>query len=319
MEIQNKYLLILGAAAALFWTIEYWRIFKSPQIYIPKRYTAKRLGIIRSLIFLIGLSGWVLLSFSMTEPRRPLGFVKNPIDVKDIYFVVDGSGSMKAMDFQPNRLEASKRKILDFIDLHPTDRIGIVLFSDTPYTLLPLSTDLNLIRQMVDDIIMGKYGTGRGTNIGDALGLATARAAQSLAKTKIIILLTDGVSDSGSLTPIQAAEQARDQNVKIYSIGVGGKNAVYPTAGGVRRIPGGGFDFEILKKISSITKGKAYAARNEKALSNVFDEIAKLENTKIDTAGKIIYEELYLIYLLYGLGLLVLAELSRKVLIKEGL
>ncbi|MCY4524041.1 MAG: VWA domain-containing protein, partial [Halobacteriovoraceae bacterium] len=222
----------------------------------------------------------------------------------------------------PNRIEASKSKIIEFINLKPADRIGIIMFSERVFTLLPLSTDLDLIKDVVGEIRTGFLGSG--TNIGDAIGLAVARAANSMAKSKVIILLTDGVSNVGSITPLVAARKAQEQKVKIYTIGVGGnKDAKIPLGKSIfgktryQNIPGGSIDMKTLKEISKITNAKSYIAKDSQSLKKVLLEINKLEKTKIDKKERIIYKELYHGYLVLGVTILLMVDLSRRFLLKE--
>jgi len=320
-ELGTPQFAIFGAIAGFLWIINYLAIFKTAQVYIPLRYVKKRPKFSRFLIFILGLSAWVLICYSLAQPRKPIGYSKDTIEVNDIFFVVDVSRSMLADDFEPNRLEAAKIKIKEFVKLRPTDRIGIIMFAEKVFTLLPLSTDLDLVERIVDEIRIGFLGNG--TNIGDALGLAVGRAAQSLAENKVIILLTDGVSNVGSMTPLQAAEEAKEQNVKIYTIGIGGdKNARIPVPGSrfpgrLQYIPGGSIDLKTLKEIADTTGGKDFLAQDDQALTNVLAEIGELEKTEIDASGRVIYEELYLKYLLYGLLMLMLSEILRKFGLRE--
>ena len=320
MEFKNLYFAIWGILGMLFWVIGYLYLFKTPQVYIPKKYIKKKNSFFAFLAFIVGIMAWLLISFSLTGPRRPLGFVKSDIEVNDILFVVDVSRSMLANDFKPNRLEAAKRKISEFVSLRPTDRIGIIIFSEKAFTLLPLSTDLELVQRIIGEIKIGFLGSG--TNIGDALGLGVGRLSQSLAKNKVMILLTDGVSNVGVMTPIQAAEQAAGKGIKIYTIGVGGnKNARIPVSGGrgYQYIPGGSIDMKTLRSISNLTKAKSYQAGNESALKNVLSEIESLEKTKIESSGKMVYEEISFKYLFWGVLFLLMAELTRKYSLKEGI
>jgi len=248
---------------------------------------------------------------------------KNTIDVNDVFIVLDLSRSMMAEDLKPNRFEAAKQKVVEFTQLFPKDRIGIVIFAEKVFTLLPLSTDLELIRKMVEQIRLGPLGDG--TNIGDALALAVGRLIQSQAKSKVIVLLTDGVSNVGTLTPLQAAEMAAQNHIKIYTIGIGGdKEAripVGPNMFGVQRyqmIPGGSVDVKGLQEMASMTHGKAYMANNNRALENVLGEINKLERTQVEHSGRIIYQELYFKYLFIGVCFLLGAELGRRLLLREG-
>ena len=312
-----------GIVGLIFWVIGYFYFFKKPQLFIPKKYKKSGFPFLRSLIFLAGVAGWLYISFALAGPRKPLGMDKNTIEVNDIFIVLDLSRSMLAEDLKPNRFEAAKIKIQEFVSLFPRDRIGIVIFAEKVFTLLPLSTDLNLINKMVAQIKLGPLGDG--TNIGDALALGVGRLLQSLAKNKVMILMTDGVSNVGTMTPLQAAEMATEQKIKIYTIGIGGaKDAripVGPNMFGVQRyqmIPGGSVDEKGLKEIADLTGGKFYMARDNKALENVLGDINKLERTEIEQSGRIIYEELYFKYLLIGVLLLIGTELSRRLLLREG-
>lgn len=322
-EFQHVSYALWGLLGFTFWIISFFYWFRKPQLFIPKKYKKKGFPILRTLIFGAGLIGWLYISFALAGPRRPMGMDKNTIDVNDIFIVLDLSRSMMAEDLKPNRVEAAKQKIKDFTALFPKDRIGIVIFAERVFTLLPLSTDLALINKMVDQIKLGPLGDG--TNIGDALALAVGRLLQSQAKSKIILLLTDGVSNVGTLTPIQAAEMAASNKIKIYTVGIGGdKDAripVGPNMFGVQRyqvIPGGSVDEKGLREIAAMTHGKAYMASNNKALENVLEEINKMERTQIEHSGKIIYQELYFKYLLTGIYFLIGAELSRRLLLREG-
>ncbi|MGZ3790198.1 MAG: VWA domain-containing protein [Bacteriovorax sp.] len=322
-EFQHASFALWGVLGFIFWVISYFYWFRRPQLFIPTKYKKTGFPILRSILFVGGVIAWTYISFALAGPRRPMGMDKNTIDVNDIFIVLDLSRSMMAEDLKPNRVEAAKQKIKDFTALFPKDRIGIVIFAERVFTLLPLSTDLDLIKKMVDQIQLGPLGDG--TNIGDALALAVGRLIQSQAKSKVILLLTDGVSNVGTLTPLQAAEMAASNKIKIYTVGIGGdKDAripVGPNMFGVQRyqvIPGGSVDEKGLKEIADMTHGKAYMASNNKALQNVLDEINKMERTQIEHSGRIIYQELYFKYLLTGVCLLMGVELGRRLLLREG-
>lgn len=323
MEFSGIQRVFWGILGFIIWTIGFWYFFYRPQLYLFSKIKDNNIfNLIRFLIYIGGVTAWIFLAISLMGPRQPLGVAKNKIDVTDIFFVVDVSRSMLAEDFKPNRLEAAKSKIREFIDLKPADRIGLIMFSERVFTLLPLSTDLDLIKNIVSEIKTGFLGSG--TNIGDAIGLAVARAAHSLAKSKVIILLTDGVSNVGSITPLEAAQKAKKQKVKIYTIGMGGdKDAQIPLGKSVfgkiryQNIPGGSIDMKTLNKISKITNAKSYIAKDSSSLENILREIRRLEKTKIDKNERVIYKELYHKYLLIGVILLILVDLSRKFILKE--
>lgn len=322
-EFQHISYALWGALGLLFWIVSFFYWFRKPQLFLPAKYKKKGFPFFRSLLFLAGITGWLFISIALAGPRKPLGMDKNTIDVNDIIIVLDLSRSMLAEDLKPNRFEVAKQKVSDFVGLFPKDRIGIVIFAEKVFTLLPLSTDLELIKKMVTQIQLGPLGDG--TNIGDALALAVGRLIQSQAKSKVIILLTDGVSNVGTLTPLQAAEMAAANKIKIYTIGIGGDRSaripVGPSMFGVQRyqmIPGGSVDEKGLREIADMTNGKAYMAQNNKALQGVLDQINKLERTQIEQSGRIIYQELYFKYLLIGICFLIGAELSRRFILREG-
>jgi len=322
-EYQHPLFAFWGLLGFAFWTMSFFYILKKAQVFIPKKYKKSGFPFLRSLLFIMGTAGWLYISFALMGPRRPLGMDKNTIEVNDIFIVLDLSRSMLAEDLKPNRVEAAKQKIHDFVELFPKDRIGVVIFAERVFTLLPLTTDLNLIKKMVDQIRLGPLGDG--TNIGDALALAVGRLIQSQAKNKVIILLTDGVSNVGALTPLQAAEMAAEQKIKVYTIGIGGdKDAripVGPNMFGAQRyqmIPGGSVDAKGLQEIANLTRGRSYMASENKALQNVLGEINKLERTQVEHSGKVIYEELYFKFLIRGILLFLGCELLRRVALKEG-
>lgn len=313
-------ILSLGILAMLLHLIEYLGFFKKSYLYLPKTESSKvSFRFMRTVILLIIATGWGFLLYSFTEPKEQMGYSKSKIDANDIYFVVDLSRSMLANDLPPNRLEVSKRKIREFIALRPSDRLGIVIFAEKVFTLLPLTTDYSLLDSVVGEIEIGFLGNG--TNIGDALALATARLKSSLSKTKIIILLTDGVSNVGIMTPNQAAEEAKKENIKIYSIGVGGADdAQIPLLGSRNRyqnIPGGSIDFETLESISQMTGGKSFVATSEKSLKTIFSEIDQMEKTQIEKTNIIQFKELYYTPFIIGLLLFVFGEFMRRFVLKD--
>lgn len=307
MEYKNIYLGIIGIIGLTLWGINYFNLYRKVELILP--YKIKSIGKIstRSIVFVIGLIGWILVSYSLTGPRVPKQIINSKIDVRDIFIVLDVSGSMNERDFRPNRLTVAKEHIKGFVKLRPKDRIGLIIFGTNPFTLLPLTTDLNLIEKYIDVINIdrdGSIGIGPSTNIGDSIGLAVARLTLSPTKKKIIILLTDGASQTGALSPIQAARESEKHGIKIYSIGIGRKNS-------------GGVDLKTLEEISLVTNGRSYLASDSNALRSILNDIEKLEKTEVEIQGQAVYEEKFLFYLAIGLFLLLLAEFMRFVILKE--
>lgn len=204
----------------------------------------------------------------------------------DIVIAMDVSGSMLAEDFEPNRLEASKRVAKEFVDGRKGDRIGLVAYAGEAYTACPPTLDYEVLKQQISQI--NGAGIVGGTSIGLGLGTAVTRLRSDTAKadSKVIILLTDGVDGGTELDPMMAAELAKSQNIRVYTIGVGSKG----TAKTRVNSPFGTYytsmeteiDEALLKRIAKVTKGKYFRAKDENGLKNIYKEIEKLEKKKIE-------------------------------------
>jgi Ca-activated chloride channel homolog len=323
MEYKNVYLGLIGALAALFWILDFFKIFQRSELYAPQNTTPsfswRRL--LRFSIFIIGLLAWGFLSYSLMQPRRPETFSTSKIKVNDIVLCLDVSRSMLADDIKPNRLESMKKKVREFARMRPTDRISVILFSEKVMTLLPLTTDPTLLDQILAEINIGYLGSG--TNIGDGLALSVARLLESPTKNKIVILLTDGVANVGTMTPLQAAEVAKEHGIRVHTIGFGtDDDARIPVGEGIfgtqyQRIPGGSIDFDTLREMAKMTNGNFYPAKSEKALEEILHDLNQLEKTEIEKNEQIVYEELYYQYLAYGVAFLLLAEALKKFALRD--
>lgn len=323
MEFKYPLFLWIGVIGGLLWTCDYWKLFLRIRLHFPTQekglhWIKKTLRIV---LFLTGVAAWGFLSYSLMQPRKPQKFSPSSIEVNDIILCIDVSRSMLAEDIKPNRLEVAKEQIREFVKMRPTDRIAVVIFSEKVITLLPLTTDPVLVDKVLAEISIGYLGSG--TNIGDGLALSVARAVNSETKNKVIVLLTDGVANVGTLTPIQAAEEAKKHGIKVYTIGLGTDNdAKIPVGNGVfgtqyQLIPGGGIDYKTLKEISALTGGTFYPAKSEGALKQILDDIQKLEKTEIKVNHQIVYDEQYYSYLVIGVALLVSVEILRRLLMKD--
>lgn len=324
MEFKHPWLWILGVVVLVVWSIDYWKLFYKPELgffNLVESKGNKNRALTRFITFLLGAVGLGLISYALTGPRIPESFAENSTEVLDIYLVVDVSRSMLADDIRPNRLEVAKERIRAFAKLKHKDRLGIIIFSEKAFTLLPLTIDPTLIEKVIDDIQVGFLGSG--TNIGDSLGLAVARLQITDTKNKIIILLTDGVSNVGNLTPALAADEAKKYGIRVYTIGFGTESdARIPVGQGIfgmqyQRIPGGSVDFKSLKEIANKTGGRSYTAQSENALEQVFLEIDQLERTETKIQGQVVYNELYYRYMLYGIILFLICELIRQTWMRE--
>lgn len=323
MEYKYPFLLWLGVFGGVVWAVDYWKIFHRAQLYFPSSELKMSLWkqALRILLFAGGVAAWAYLSYALMQPRKPQKFSPSNIEVNDIVLCIDVSRSMLAEDIKPNRLEVAKERIRDFARMRPTDRISIVIFSEKVFTLLPLTTDPKLVDQVLSEISIGYLGSG--TNIGDGLALSVARAVNSETKNKVIVLLTDGVANVGTMTPLQAAEEAKKYGIKVYTIGLGtDEDAKIPVGNGIfgtqyQLIPGGSIDYKVLKEISDLTGGKFYPAKSENGLKQILDDIQELEKTEIKVNHQIVYDEQYYEFLVIGVSVLLLVEILRRLLLRD--
>jgi Ca-activated chloride channel homolog len=229
----------------------------------------------------------------------------------DITIALDISGSMLAEDFRPNRLEAAKKVGEDFILARESDRIGLVIFAGESFTQCPLTTDYTVLVDLLRKVKTGYLQDG--TAIGEGIANAVNRMKDSKSKSKVMILLTDGVNNMGSIDPATAAEIARTFGIRVYTIGVGTRGmAPYPfkTVYGIQYQPVPvEIDEDMLRQVAQITGGQYFRATGNKKLVEIYDEIDKLERTKIEVTEFHRYTELFYDYLLAGL-LLLISELA---------
>ncbi len=224
----------------------------------------------------------------------------------DIAMVLDISGSMLAEDFKPNRLEAAKNVIDEFIEGRTSDKIGLVIFARESFTQCPLTIDYSVLRSLLKEIESGMLEDG--TAIGIAIANGVNRLRDSKAKSKVMILLTDGVNNAGEIDPISAAQIAKDYGIRIYTVGVGTRGqAPYPFAtpfGKQYQMVPVEIDEETLTQIANITGGKYFRATNNKKLKEIYEAIDKLEKTKVEvTSYRNASEEFYSFA---GIGLILL-------------
>ena len=254
--------------------------------------------------------GLTLLIVALARPRTSSVNVETETEGIDIILTLDISGSMKAEDFKPkNRLYVAKQVIRDFIKSRTNDRIGLVVFARESFTQCPLTLDYNILLNFLDDVKFGMVEDG--TAIGMAIANSCNRLKDSPAKSKVIILLTDGVNNAGEINPVTAAEIAKTLGIRVYAIGAGKPGpAPFPVDDPIfgRRYVNieNEIDEESLRKIADLTDGRYYRAKNEKGLRNIYKEISSLEKTKIKTKQYVQFKELYLYFLIAGLGLILI-------------
>jgi Ca-activated chloride channel family protein len=229
----------------------------------------------------------------------------------DILLAIDVSSSMKTEDFKPrNRLFVAKEVVAEFVRSRPHDRIGMVAFAARALTKCPLTIDHDILLTLLEDVRIGSIEDG--TAIGTAIATSVNRLKDSNAKSRIIILLTDGVNNRGEIDPLTAAELAKTFGIKIYTVGAGREGyAPYPfedpVYGTVYQDVLVEIDEKTLEDIAKLTEGKYFRATDEKSLAKVYEEIDELEKTKIEQKEYVRYTELAPYFMIAALGLL-LAE-----------
>jgi len=240
----------------------------------------------------------------------------------DIVMAIDVSASMLARDLKPNRLEALKKVAVDFVDRRPNDRIGIVVYAGESFTQTPITSDKAIVKRTISELKWGQLEGG--TAIGMGLGSGVNRLKESKSKSKVIILLTDGVNNSGNIDPRTATELAKELGIKVYTIGIGTNGmADFPWSKDPRtgqlnfRKQQVEIDEDLLKEIASETKGKYFRATDNTSLKEIYNEIDKLEKTKIEEFKYYNYQEMYRSLVLLALGLLLLEFLLRNTLFKS--
>lgn len=268
----------------------------------------------RHLLFALQMAALALLIVAVARPQSTSTSQTSNIEGIDIILVQDVSGSMLARDLKPDRLEASKKVAADFVESRPTDRMGLVVFAGESFTQVPLTTDHGIMLNMLKELKSGMIDDG--TAIGDGLATAINRLKDSEAISKVIILLTDGMNNSGSVDPYTAAELAKIYGIRVYTIGVGSYGtAPFPvqTVFGVQyqqmKVE---IDEKLLTTIANSSGGKYFRATSNKKLDEIYDEIDKLERSKIEvTEFRHLHEEFYPLVAL-ALLLLLLEFILRK-------
>ena len=229
-----------------------------------------------------GLSLLVLAMGKPYHPSAPQGHEEYSEGI-DIVLCMDISGSMMATDFLPNRLEASKNVAIDFIEGRKSDRIGLVVFEGEAYTACPATKNHSFLKKAIKEVQSGWLDPG--TAIGTGLGTAVTRLRSDSLKSKVVILLTDGESNKGEITPMAAAELAKNKNIRVYTIGVGKDGYVsmpVPTAfGPIFQNTMVSIDEKELKAIASLTGGEYFRATDNSSLEEIYDKIEEMEKTRM--------------------------------------
>ena len=273
----------------------------------------------RHIPFILRMVALAALIVAIARPRSSENFEKVDTEGIDIVLTMDVSTSMLARDFKPDRIGAAKDIAIEFIASRPTDRIGIVVFAGESYTQCPVTTDRITLINMMKEVQTGLIEDG--TAIGNGLATAVARLKDSDAKSRVVILLTDGVNNRGEIAPETAAEIAKTYGIRVYTIGVGAKgDAPYPvqTPWGIQvqnmKVE---IDEELLQKIAETTGGKYFRATDNTKLMEIYGEINKMEKNRTTVDSFPVYSERYMDFAIWALVLLLLELLFKFVILKK--
>lgn len=268
----------------------------------------------RPLLLVLRLIAFTALVVALARPQTSNTSENIDSEGIDIVMSIDISGSMLAEDLQPNRMEAAKKVALNFVDRRISDRIGLVIFSGESFTQCPITTDHAVLKNQITQIKSGMLQDG--TAIGMGLATAVDRLRGSKAKSKVIILLTDGVNNTGLVDPLTALEISKAFKIRVYTIGVG----TYGKAPFPMTMPDGSvqmqmqdvqLDEPLMKKISAETGGKYFRATNNNDLQNIYTEIDKLEKTKVEITSYRRFAEHFFPFAMIALACLLLEVVLR--------
>lgn len=295
--------LLAPGALLVVWSRGYWDKLRSPRVQISRGLDLAALPVgfrvrLRPVLYALRVSALLLCTLGLMGPQSVHARERSELEGIDIVLTLDLSLSMQATDIAPNRFEATKQVVDEFVSKRENDRIGTVVFGRDAYTLMPLTSDKDMLRLAISELELGMI-EGRGTAIGNAVGVALNRLRTSKAKSRVLILLTDGDSNSGNIAPDEAADFAKHMGAKLYTVLMGRADDA-PAQRGVdlfgRPLFGGGnfpVNPELLKRMAESTGGEFYLASDRQGLERSFHSILdSLERSEIEDAGAI-YGELF--------------------------
>ena len=273
----------------------------------------------RNLPFILRLLALTCIIVALAHPQLKNEEKQTEGEGVDIVLCIDVSGSMTAQDFSPNRMEAAKKVATDFVDRRLTDRIGIVIFSGESFTQCPLTTDHAVLKMQIDQIRNGLLEDG--TAIGSGLATSVDRLRASKSKSKVVILLTDGINNGGLIDPSTAKEIAKAFHVKVYTIGVGtdgfAPTPVSTPMGIVMQNQKVAIDEKLLMNIAAETGGQYFRAKDNIALSNIYNEIDRMERSKVEITTFHRTTEKYYPFVFAALAFILLEVLLRFTVFKR--
>ena len=282
--------LLLVLPLMVAWYV-YWNKKSKPNVTLSSTIAFKKISswkdYLYHFLFALRLLAVALIIIALARPQTHSENAQTKItDGIDIVMAIDVSSSMLSQDLKPNRFEALKKVASQFVKDRPNDRIGLVVYAGESYTKTPVTTDKGIILSSLAELTYGQVEDG--TAIGMGLATAVNRLKESKAKSRVIILLTDGVNNTGVIDPLIAAELAAEYGIKVYTVGIGTNGmalspyALNPDGSIMYRMLQVEIDESLMKKIAQITHGRYFRATNNQKLQQIYDEINKLETSKIE-------------------------------------
>ena len=267
----------------------------------------------RPVLFILRIISLAALAIALARPQSSNTTENIDSEGIDIVIPMDVSGSMLAEDFKPNRIEAAKAVALRFVDQRPTDRLGLVIFGGESFTMCPITIDHNVLKEQIAQIKNGMITDG--TSIGMGLATAVDRLRYSKGKSKVVILMTDGVNNMGLIDPSTALEIAKAFKVRVYTIGIGTMGQapmpVQTPMGTQKQMVDVTIDEPLMKQIATQTGGKYFRATGNRSLETIYNDIDKLEKTRIDITSYKHYAELFFPFAMLAIICLALEMLLR--------
>lgn len=282
--------LLLVLPLMVAWYV-YWNKKSKPNVTLSSTIAFRKISSWKDYLyhslFALRLLAVALITIALARPQTHSENAQTKItDGIDIVMAIDVSSSMLSQDLKPNRFEALKKVASQFVKDRPNDRIGLVVYAGESYTKTPVTTDKSIILNSLAELTYGQVEDG--TAIGMGLATAVNRLKESKAKSRVIILLTDGVNNTGVIDPLIAAELAAEYGIKVYTVGIGTNGmalspyALNPDGSIMYRMLQVEIDESLMKKIAQITHGRYFRATNNQKLQQIYDEINKLETSKIE-------------------------------------
>ena len=276
---------------------------------------------LRHVPFALRCAALTLIVVAIARPQSAEHYTNTTTEGIDIVLAVDVSTSMLAKDFAPDRLSVAKEVAAEFISDRVGDRIGSVVFAGESFTQSPLTTDQSSLQTMINRIRSGIIDDG--TAIGNGLATSINRLRESQAKSKVVILLTDGVNNRGEISPLTAAQIAKDLNIKVYTIGVGKRGtAPYPIFDERGREVDVvemkvEIDENILREIATLTGGEYFRATDKQTLLAIYEQINTLEKSTVEIEERTTLHEEYLVFILWAIALLILEFIINRIILKR--